>query len=124
MGTAATLAALRRRHAALQAAADQLARSRSMSQPKGHALRILEAARLLPQPFTVAQLVVAAWRRDRRSFGLPGLERCHPSSKLVECYLYGRRGLIDRGHLAWVDRDKGLLRVAGCGVTGRRPPLH
>ena len=63
------------------------------------AQRLLEVARALPQPFTIEELVVAAWRAYPHVFGLRGWAGQYPSDNTVKTYLYGRRGLISRGFL-------------------------
>lgn len=58
--------------------------------------KLLAVAAGLPEPFTEADLIVAAWRAHPKSFGLRGREAEHPCSNAVRSYLVGRRGLVAR----------------------------
>lgn len=68
---------------------------------------ILDAARALPQPFTLEQLVMAAWQAAPELFGLQGYP--HPDSARVRCCLYAKKGPFKRGVLVGED---GGFRVA------------
>ena len=41
--------------------------------------------------FTTAELVVAAWQRDKQRFGLPGFSSHHPSSHRVSMEIMGKK---------------------------------
>ena len=68
---------------------------------------VLEAARRLPQPFSLSELVVMTWRGDQEGFSLTGFTQ-FPSEQKVRCTLWGPRGLVTRGYLV---RDGKLFRV-------------
>ncbi len=78
--------------------------------------RLLEAARALQdrqtiqKAFGLSALVLTAWEMFPADFGLPGVERQHPSDNAVRCLLYGQRGLICRGLIEKL--GDGLMRVA------------
>lgn len=74
----------------------------------GKADVVLAVARTLPQPFRLNDLSVASHRHDPEFFGKEGY-RHHSDNRKIHYFLYGRRGLIHRGHLKRV--DEGLLRV-------------
>lgn len=59
---------------------------------------ICQAARELPQPFTLAQLVVACWRKAPQRFALAGFPE-YPDTQRVLPALCGKRGLVARGLL-------------------------
>jgi hypothetical protein len=59
---------------------------------------VLEAARLLRQPFSLSELVVLCWQQAPALFSLDGYEE-YPDPQPVRCVLYGRRGLVARGEL-------------------------
>jgi hypothetical protein len=50
-------------------------------------------------PFTAEALIVAAWQKYPRTFGLKGFEDKHPDSNKVLSSLMGERGLARRGWL-------------------------
>lgn len=62
---------------------------------------ILQAAASLPQPFTAADLVVAAWKLDPEKFGME--DHPYPCSNRVLACLMGEKGLVGRG---WLERVK------------------
>ncbi len=74
----------------------------------GMAAVVLEVARSLPQPFRLNDLAVACHRRDAAFFGMAGYAH-HPDNHKLHSFLYGRRGLVRRGHLERV--AEGLFRV-------------
>lgn len=78
--------------------------------------RLAAVAADLPQPFTAADLVVAAWKRQPATFSLPGYP--HPDSNKVLALLFGKRGLVARGHL--VRCAAKTYRVASGSVTRPR----
>lgn len=65
--------------------------------PETNTARLVRAAETLPQPFTFAQLVVAAWRMYGSSFSLDATP--YPDSHRIMSYLCGQRSLIARGLL-------------------------
>lgn len=82
-----------------------------MSQPE----LIIAAAKTLLSPFTVAELVVAAWQASPTVFGLPGFEDLYPHSKKVEATIYGCKRLVSRGLLVLVGAGKLIVG------DGRKP---
>lgn len=75
--------------------------------------KILLAAVDLESPFTAESLVVAAWRRFPKAFGLAGHADQFPDSNRCLCVLMGRRGMVSRG---MVDRaGRKLYRLTGMG---------
>lgn len=59
---------------------------------------LLAAHALEPIPFTLAQLVVAAWELYPEDFSLPGFPE-HPDSNKVTTLVIGSRGLVARRQL-------------------------
>ena len=82
----------------------------------GKAAVVLAVARTLPQPFRLNDLSVACHRHDPDFFGMEGYKHL-PDNHKIHSFLYGRRGLIRRGHLERV--DEGLFRVPP--AEGPRP---
>ncbi len=76
--------------------------------PSGHWLTLLRAARAIPQPFTLNDVSVAAWRACPEFFGMKGYP--YPDNHKVHYILYGSRGLIARGIIRRV--HEGLFCVA------------
>ncbi len=72
--------------------------------------RLLEAAQALQRDFGLSSLVLTAWMMFPEVFGLPGVERQHPSDNKVRYLLYGSKGLIARGLIEKC--EGGLYRVA------------
>lgn len=72
--------------------------------------RLLEAARCLPERFSLTVLVLMAWAHFPKLFGLKGAEELHPSDNKVRYLLYGGKGLIARGLISKC--EGGLMRVA------------
>ncbi len=73
----------------------------------GHWLTLLRAARALPQPFTLNDVSVAAWRACPEFFGMRGYP--YPDNHKVHYILYGDRGLIAKGLIERV--RQGLFSV-------------
>lgn len=74
----------------------------------GKAAVVLAVARTLTQPFRLNDLSVACHKHDPDFFGMEGYKH-HPDNHKIHSFLYGRRGLIRRGHLERI--DEGLFRV-------------
>jgi hypothetical protein len=74
----------------------------------GKAAVVLAVARTLRQPFRLNDLSVACHRHDPDFFGMEGYKH-HPDNHKIHSFLYGRRGLIRRGHLQRI--DEGLFRI-------------
>src|SRR6476619_2712898 len=74
----------------------------------GKAAVVLAVAKTLPQPFRLNDLSVACHRHDPDFFGMEGYKHL-PDNHKIHSFLYGRRGLIRRGHLERV--DEGLFQV-------------
>ena len=74
----------------------------------GKAAVVLAVAKTLPQPFRLNDLSVACHRHDPDFFGMEGYKHL-PDNHKIHSFLYGRRGLIRRGHLERV--DEGLFRI-------------
>lgn len=74
----------------------------------GKAAVVLAVARTLLQPFRLNDLSVACHRHDANFFGMEGYKH-HPDNHKIHSFLYGRRGLVRRGHLERV--DEGVFRV-------------
>jgi hypothetical protein len=74
----------------------------------GKAAVVLAVARTLPQPFRLNDLSVACHKHDPGFFGMEGYKH-HPDNHKIHSFLYGRRGLIRRGHLERI--AEGLFRV-------------
>ncbi|HKA07811.1 MAG TPA: hypothetical protein VKD71_11180 [Gemmataceae bacterium] len=79
----------------------------------GKAAVVLSVARTLSQPFRLNDLSVACHRHDPDFFGMEGYKH-HPDNHKIHSFLYGRRGLIRRGHLERI--DEGLFRVPTPGI--------
>lgn len=52
--------------------------------------------------FTMSELVVECWRRDKQAFGLAGFEYHYPDSNRVIAKVAGATGLVARGRLLHV----------------------
>lgn len=65
--------------------------------PKGSAGIVLQAAKALQKPFSLTDLVIAAWKLSPQHFGLKGMEAYIPSDRRVYMTLCGPRGLVARG---------------------------
>jgi hypothetical protein len=74
----------------------------------GKAAVVLAVARTLQQPFRLNDLSVACHKHDPDFFGMEGYKH-HPDNHKIHSFLYGRRGLIRRGHLERI--AEGLFRV-------------
>jgi len=74
----------------------------------GKAAIVLAVARTLRQPFRLNDLSVACHRHDPEFFGMEGYKH-HPDNHKIHSFLYGRRGLIRRGHLERI--DEGVFQV-------------
>jgi hypothetical protein len=83
----------------------------------GHWLTLLRAARALPQPFTLNDVSVAAWRACPEFFGMRGYP--YPDNHKVHYILYGDRGLIAKGLIERV--RQGLFRVPPGADLARLP---
>ncbi len=73
--------------------------SRSFPMRHSVAWYVLQAAKSLPGPFDVTDLIVAAWQLDREAMGLRKYKRQYPDSNKISSVIYGQRGLIARGFL-------------------------
>jgi hypothetical protein len=73
----------------------------------GHWLTLLRAGRTLPQPFTLNDVSVAAWRACPEFFGMKGYP--YPDNHKVHYILYGERGLIAKGLIRRV--QQGLFTI-------------
>jgi hypothetical protein len=84
-------------------------RRRSIKQLRagGHWLTLLRVARTVPQPFTLNDLSVAAWRAHPELFGMKGYP--FPDNHRIHYILYGTRGLIAKGIVRRV--REGLFRL-------------
>lgn len=60
---------------------------------------------------TSEEIVLAAWRRYPKYFGLRGYEETHPDSHRVLCYLMGKKGLVGIGKIRKV--GAALYRIGG-----------
>jgi hypothetical protein len=74
----------------------------------GKAAVVMSVAKTLPQPFRLNDLSVACHRHDPDFFGMEGYKH-HPDNHKIHSFLYGRRGLIRRGHLERI--DEGLFQI-------------
>jgi hypothetical protein len=74
----------------------------------GKAAVVLAVAKTLQQPFRLNDLSVACHKHDPDFFGMEGYKH-HPDNHKIHSFLYGRRGLIRRGHLQRI--AEGLFRV-------------
>jgi hypothetical protein len=93
-------------------------RRRSIKQLRagGHWLTLLRVARTVPQPFTLNDLSVAAWRTHPELFGMKGYP--FPDNHRIHYILYGTRGLIAKGIVRRV--REGLFRLPD-GPGGEEP---
>jgi hypothetical protein len=68
-------------------------------EPTDHSVqgKVLQAARSLRQPFSLTELVLAAWKLSPKMFGLPGSEANYPSDRRVYVSLCGKKGLVACG---------------------------
>lgn len=60
--------------------------------------RIIVEAMAELGPATHTEIVIAAWQKNRRVLGLKGAFG-YPDSNKVSAALYGKRGLIAKGHV-------------------------
>ena len=81
--------------------------------PPGQCAALVEAARGLKEPFTLAELTLAAWRLYPALFGLRGHERAYPSDHRVSGCLFGASGPRRRGLLRKEGRGYVVVRQAG-----------
>jgi len=93
--------------------------------------KILAAAAGLPDTFTRAQLVVAAWRLFPDTFSLRGVDESLPDSNAVYCKLSGVNGLTARGWLepgeaesVYAVTRKGFGHAVVLGVDGAAERLR
>lgn len=84
-----------------------------------HFLLILRAAITLPERFTKADLVEAAWLAHPHEFGLRTYN--YPNSQSVYCKVDGATGLVGRGYLEWI--EAGVLRVTAAGRAFAAKPV-
>lgn len=70
---------------------------------------VKQAAKSLPPPFSFGDLAMAAWKMDRRMFGLGGYERTQQDARKIHVILCGSKGLVREGFL--VQATKGHYRV-------------
>ena len=68
------------------------------AKPAGLRETLIVAAKSFGRPFTLSELVIAAWKLAPELFCLPGHPE-HPSDHKVTAALYGQRGLRARGDL-------------------------
>jgi hypothetical protein len=73
----------------------------------GHWVTLMQAARTIPQPFTLNDISVAVWKACPEFFGMKGYP--YPDNHKVHYILYGDRGLIAKGMILRV--GEGLSRV-------------
>jgi hypothetical protein len=78
--------------------------------------------------FTFEQLLVAAWREDKHSWGLRGFETEHPDSERIHRELDSRgknsKGLVELG---WLDKIRPRvyrMTLKGLAETSRTKPEH
>ena len=78
--------------------------------------------------FTFEELLVAAWKQDRSSWGLRGFENDYPDSERIHRELDSRgknsKGLVELG---WLDKVRPRiyrLNLKGLAETGRTKPEH
>lgn len=92
-----------------QAAAMEAARRKTFKKLRanGHWLTLLRVARTVPQPFTLNDVSVAAWRSCPEFFSMKGY--AYPDNHKVHSILYGHRGLIAKGLIRRI--SEGLFRV-------------
>lgn len=77
-------------------------------------VKVLAAAAALDREvFTAEELVVAAWRRDPKVFGLAGFEQQHPNAHKVFAILMGQRGLVHQGYLTRLETRQLKITEAG-----------
>jgi hypothetical protein len=85
--------------------------------------KVLMAAHLLEErgqsPFSAEALVVSAWQKYPKSFGLKGYEEHHPDSNKVLTAIMGEKGLAKRGWLLKVGRKLYSLTREGRLVVRR-----
>ena len=70
-------------------------------------------------PFSAEALIVAAWQKYPRTFGLKGYEERHPDSNKVLAGIMGEKGLPRRGWLAKVGQKLYALTREGRQVVRR-----
>jgi hypothetical protein len=70
-------------------------------------------------PFSAEALIVAAWQKYPRTFGLKGYEEQHPDSNKVLAGIMGEKGLPRRGWLAKVGQKLYALTREGRQVARR-----
>jgi hypothetical protein len=70
---------------------------------------IMFAAKKLPQPFSVEDLVVEAWKLDKEKIGLDGFKQFYPNNNKILSALMGKKGLYNGGKL--VKLGKGMLQI-------------
>lgn len=68
---------------------------------------ILIAASKLPPIFSENLLVEAAWKLDKKRFGLKGYEQDYPDNNIVKSVLMGKKGLIATNQLKKIKCKKG-----------------
>src|SRR5262249_38163805 len=85
--------------------------------------KILLAAALLEEsgqsPFSAEALIVAAWQKYPRTFGLKGHEEVYPDSNKVLAGIMGEKGLPRRGWLAKVGQKLYTLTREGRQMVRR-----
>ena len=69
-------------------------------------------------PFTAERLVVTAWKRFPRPFGLKGYADLHPDSNAILASLMGAKGLVRRGWLTRVGPKMYQTTALGRQIAG------
>ncbi len=84
---------------------------------------ILAVATELDSPFSFGQLLLACWRRDNNSFGLPGFKELYPDARKLQNALYSRRSVLLRRELLVCGDDYRLPVVGEPKVSITEPAL-
>ena len=63
----------------------------------GQCAALVEVARGLPEPFSLALLTIRAWEKYPELFGLPGFTKFYPSDHRVSGALFAGSGPLRRG---------------------------
>jgi len=84
-----------------------------------HFVLILRVALTMPETFTKADLVIAAWKAYPHEFGMRAYDL--PNSQAVYCKVDGATGLVGRGYLEWI--SAGVLRATAAGRVFAGKPV-
>ncbi len=76
------------------------------------------------QRFTAEELLVKAWKIDKRAFGLRGFEQEYPDSNILYTKLMGKSGLVRTGFLKKIAGKTYTITEAGLSIASSLQPTE